>query len=508
MLNRVLIHNSFRNFLHFSNVCDILNLLSWRVTNMTCYEVKDMREKYNISQSKLAKIADVHPALISAWELNKKEPTEIEVEKIASAVNIAIQHISNDPHGFYKKRIQKNQNVPKTIPKTINSKKEYNDQLVKSNRTHKNAFGEELTQLYYLVQKEKTQNAPRGIALFSGCGGMSLGFEAAGVNLIGHVEIEETANIIYNANFPNSRLLGTDVINIDDENMNSWLNTFGEIDFIIGGPPCQGFSLAGKRNPNDERNKLYHHYAKIIAGIQPKVFVMENVRLLTSMKMDDNSLYIDNITSTFSELGYSVTKAEINACNYGVPQDRNRLILVGVKNNVNNREFIFPEKTHKEQQSQYDFFSASKNILTFRQATDDLEYLESGEKSTDPLHWSVTHPHHVIEWLKDVPEGRSAHENEDVSKRPLSGFNTTYKRLIMDEPSSTISTNFSMISGCRNVHPTATRSLTIREATRIQTFPDEFIFLGNWGGIRKAIGNAVPPLLAKAIGDAIMTQLF
>ena len=111
-------------------------------------------------------------------------------------------------------------------------------------------------------------------------------------------------------------------------------------------------------------------------------------------------------------------------------------------------------------------------------------------------------------WLKNVPEGHSAHENIDPALRPPSGFNTTYKRIRWDEPCSTISTNFSMISGCRNVHPSSTRSLTIREATRAQSFPDEFIFTGKWGDIRRAIGNAVPPILAACIAKALYQQFF
>lgn len=126
----------------------------------------------------------------------------------------------------------------------------------------------------------------------------------------------------------------------------------------------------------------------------------------------------------------------------------------------------------------------------------------------DPLHWAIVHPQHVIDWLVDVPEGKSAHENPDPNKRPPSGFNTTYKRNVWDEPCSTISTNFNMISGCRNVHPTNTRSLTIREATRAQSFPDEFVFCGKWGDVRTAIGNAVPPLMAYEIANEVIDQVF
>lgn len=154
-------------------------------------------------------------------------------------------------------------------------------------------------------------------------------------------------------------------------------------------------------------------------------------------------------------------------------------------------------------------FNMKKDFRTFRMATEGLEVLENGEASSnDPLHWAIVHPKHVIEWLIDVHEGQSAHENPNPDKRPPSGFNTTYKRNIWDEPCSTISTNFNMISGCRNVHPTSTRSLTIREATRIQSFPDEFVFCGKWGDIRKVIGNAVPPILAYEIAREVLNQVF
>src|SRR4051812_14910211 len=120
-------------------------------------------------------------------------------------------------------------------------------------------------------------------------------------------------------------------------------------------------------------------------------------------------------------------------------------------------------------------FSQLPPFRTFGDAVSDLAYLESGERSEDPLHEAVRHPQHVIDWLWDVPQGKSAHDNEDAAKRPPSGYNTTYKRQVWDEPASTVQTTFGMISGCRNVHPIATRSLTVREAARIQSFPDSYL---------------------------------
>jgi DNA (cytosine-5)-methyltransferase 1 len=154
-----------------------------------------------------------------------------------------------------------------------------------------------------------------------------------------------------------------------------------------------------------------------------------------------------------------------------------------------------------------DLFSSMQPHRTFGDACSDLPYLESGEGSEDKLHEAVKHPAHVIKWLWDVKEGFSAHDNEDESLRPPSGYNTTYKRQVWNEPASTVQTTFGMISGCRNVHPIATRSLTIREAARIQSFPDSYKFTGTRGTIRTGIGNAVPPLLSNAIANHVRELL-
>ena len=134
-----------------------------------------------------------------------------------------------------------------------------------------------------------------------------------------------------------------------------------------------------------------------------------------------------------------------------------------------------------------------------------MEYLESGERSkTDEYHRAVDHPEHVIRWLVDVPEGKSAHDNKDPILRPPSGYNTTYKRQVWSEPAGTVATTYGMISGCRNVHPIATRALTTREALRLQSFPNSFKLIGNDGQIRTVIGNAVPPLLAYELSKHII----
>lgn len=467
-------------------------------------ELKGKRKKYNISQTKLAEASGYSKASISSWELKKRVPSEYELSCLDAALSSIIRDIEEGVFDVRKKRITRSKTENRNLPTPLKSADDYRKWLLRRSVT-KTPYSKTLSDLYLRAQKQKDNYAPKAIALFSGCGGLSLGFAAEGFNMVGHVEIEESANKIYDINFPGSRLLGRDICDISDDDMRKWISEYGDIDVLVGGPPCQGFSLAGKRDPKDVRNQLYKYYVYIVSVLKPKVFVMENVRLLTSMKSPDGRLFIDCILESFSKEGYRVIRQEINACDYGVPQSRERVILIGIRNDLN-KEYVFPEGEYTDDY-QANLLFLPKKRLSFRDATGDLQPLESGENSLDPLHWSVFHPEHVIKWLKDVPEGHSAHENKDPTMRPPSGFNTTYKRIMWDEPCSTISTNFSMISGCRNVHPTATRALTIREAARAQSFPDEFVFIGKWGDIRKAIGNAVPPVLASVIAKSIFEQL-
>lgn len=469
-------------------------------------EIKNLRKKYGISQTKLSEYSGYSKQKVSAWELKKEIPTEEELFKLTETVNYLAEKITKGELNLTGHRNTKSHKEKSSAPKVIEDSVAYQKRT--ENMGYKSEYSQILSDLYRKAVSKETKTL-KGIGLFSGCGGLDLGFSAAGVDVVGHVEIWDAANKIYEQNFPESKLLGTDITDITDSDIKKWKKEFGEIDIIVGGPPCQGFSLAGKRDPEDARSQLYKQYVSIVDGIHPKVFVFENVAKLTSMKTKDGKLFINEIFSEFSKAGYSIVYKVLNACEYGVPQSRERVILVGVRTDLKkNFEFGRPQYGIVPEIGQISVFGEKKSPRTFKEATEDLQMLENGEISTnDPLHWAIVHPEHVIEWLKDVPEGKSAHDNPDPSKRPPSGFNTTYKRIEWNAPCSTISTNFSMISGCRNVHPTNTRSLTIREATRAQSFPDEFVFCGKWGDVRHAIGNAVPPLLAYEIAKEIIDQI-
>lgn len=477
---------------------------------MQYQDIKEKRLKYKISQTKLSEFSGYTKSKISCWELEKDIPTEMELDHLDNVLNDLIVQIKSGKLNLTSHRIINKERITSTSKsqRIIEDAVDYHKRI--SSLNYGSEYSKELSKLYSNSQIFKGENTLKGIGLFSGCGGLDLGFEAAGVNIVGHVEVWDAANKIYEQNFPNSELLKHDINDITDEDIKSWKKKFGHIDIIIGGPPCQGFSLAGKRDPEDIRNQLYKQYVRVVSGLHPTAFVFENVAKLTSMKNKDGSYFIDDILKEFSEVGYSLKYHVLNASDYGVPQSRERVILVGVRNDVG-KEFEFKPSPYGKGNcdGQFNLFAEKKKTRTFRDATKDLENLENGEvSSNDPLHWAIVHPQHVIDWLIDVPEGQSAHDNIDPSKRPPSGFNTTYKRIVWDEPCSTISTNFNMISGCRNVHPTSTRSLTIREATRAQSFPDEFVFCGKWGDIRKAIGNAVPPILANEIAKELLNQIF
>lgn len=454
--------------------------------------IVEERNKRNLSQYKFAKFMNIASATLSAWELEKVSQTKEEAQKIKKAFQL------------YDKELKAG-NLPKKrkISGTVQAKKVpalTEEDWKKIDLSYEKSY---LKDFSVVKAEEYSKGGPKAIALFAGCGGMSLGFKAAGFDVCGFVEIEESARKIYSANFPKSECLGTDICKITDEEIKTWQRKFGHISLLCGGPPCQGFSLAGKRDENDARNQLYRNYLNIAKILKPEVIVLENVRLLLSMKDTDGELISEKITKMFSDIGYESKFEVLQAEEYGVPQARQRVIFIGVRRDLRIKP-THPEATHSLEKK-----DGLKKALTFRDACRDLASLENGEScKKDPLHWAITHPDHVLKWLRATPEGKSAHDNKDINLRPPSGYNTTYKRISWDEPASTISTNFNMISGSRNVHPTNTRSYTIREAMRSQSFPDDFKVVGKWDNVRKAIGNAVPPLLAKKIAEHIMKSIF
>jgi DNA (cytosine-5)-methyltransferase 1 len=449
--------------------------------------LKEKRQEIGLSQAKLAELACVPQHLLSAFELDKSSLNNNYIGSIEEILKTISETKITE---IKKKRYQSH---------SFNGIAKDTTRVSQIKRTQVN---KDYLELLKQLEKNRRTKSKKGkvLSFFSGCGGFSLGFSWANFEVLGFLELKKEFRRIYQENFPSAVELGYDIQKITSQDIIEWKNKFGDIDVIIGGPPCQGFSLSGKRDKSDARNTLFKDYLKVIRALQPKIAVMENVRLLTSMKNEDGFLVLKNIYEEFEKSGYKVKHFEVNAKKFGVPQHRERVFFIAVREDLKLLP-TFPNETHGEFS---DLFSTVEPYRTFADACSDLEFLESGEKSeTDFLHEAVNHPDHVINWLWNVEQGKSAHENEDVNLRPPSGYNTTYKRQIWNEPASTVQTTFGMISGCRNVHPIATRSLTIREALRIQSFPDSYKFVGSLGDIRATIGNAVPPLLAYQIAKHI-----
>lgn len=275
------------------------------------------------------------------------------------------------------------------------------------------------------------------------------------------------------------------------------------VNMIIGGPPCQGFSLKGKQlGLDDPRNFLFLEYVKIVEELRPEVFVIENVKNIINAI---GGYFIEQIKSRFQNLGYIVNTGSINAKDFGIPQNRERAIIIGSLS----RSIPLPTGN-------------SNKLVTVRDAISDLAYLNSGEgedvseyahksqtKYQEMLrgkslynHRATAHSKHALEKLMMVPpEG-------DKSSIPIElhgkqKFATTWSRLKWDDISPTIDTRFDTPSNGRNSHPELHRAITPREAARIQSFDDDFIFTGPKTSVCRQIGNAVPPLMALAIGESI-----
>lgn len=325
---------------------------------------------------------------------------------------------------------------------------------------------------------------------------------------------------------------------IDDELIRRVNKLSGPFDIVVGGPPCQGFSSAGKRALDDGRNNLVLAFLRAIEITNPQIFVMENV---TGFKTFQNGKLHTEVVTFAKRLGYQVRSAIVLASLSGVPQRRKRFLLVGSKVG----RFKFPGELElpiddnlfdSNEFSLENFFiqkpDDGKEEWTFNDATSDLPSLKAGEKlekyksgpqndlqkyfregSETPLdHFAVGHRDYFIELLSYIPQGKSALDPE-VQKlipkrlRPTSGFKNSYQRIIGDAPSPTITRNFTTPSSANCIHPSQDRALSIREGARCQSFPDWFYFLGTTDEKRLQIGNAVPPLLGKAIGESILNSI-
>ena len=346
------------------------------------------------------------------------------------------------------------------------------------------------------------KNKLNAIDLFCGCGGLSYGFEKAGYNILLGIDNDSKALETFELNHYGAKSICGDITEVTYEEDIKPLIGDQKIDVIIGGPPCQGKSLSGPRKFDDPRNKLYLSYIRLVKEIQPKAFVIENVPGLVGLF---GGQIKDSIIEKFTEMGYQIQYKILCAADYGVPQNRKRVVFVGIKKG----EFVYPE--------------IHENKVSCSMALSDLPTLEDelGEEVLDYLmqpqneyqkimrknsevvknHIAANHSDRVKKIISLVPDGGNYKDlpDEYINSR---NFHVAWTRFASDKPAPTIDTGHR-----HHFHYKYNRVPTVRECARLQSFPDDFIFLGNKTQQFRQVGNAVPPLMAQCIAEQLKKAL-
>ena len=339
---------------------------------------------------------------------------------------------------------------------------------------------------------------PTFIDLFSGCGGMSLGFEMAGFKPILAIDHWGDALETYKTNNPGTPVLQADLLSLP---VSQIVDRVSRPTMIVGGPPCQGFSISGKRDPKDPRNILYQSFVNFVDAFKPKYFVMENVPNMASM---GGGAILNAAVEEFEELGYQVASRILLASDHGVPQNRRRLFVVGTRVNSN---FEFPEPT----------FGIERQRVSTADAISDLPETSLADGSPYPAppqsdfqklirrdsigvwnHQITQHAQKTVETISLVPDGgnyKDLPEHLQNTRR----VNIAWTRYSSQRPSHTIDTGHR-----HHFHYKFNRIPTVRESARLQSFPDSFKFVSSRTSQYKQVGNAVPPLLAKAVGQSLL----
>ncbi len=338
--------------------------------------------------------------------------------------------------------------------------------------------------------------------LFCGCGGLSCGFERAGYDILLGIDNDAKALETFERNHNGSKSICGDITEITYKKDIKPLINNKDIDVIIGGPPCQGMSLSGPRKLDDPRNKLYLSYIRLVEEIQPKAFVIENVPGLVALF---GGQIKDSIIEKFTEMGYNIKYKILCAADYGVPQNRKRVVFVGMKK----RGFTYPEPLSKK-------VTCSMALLDLPPLEHELG-VETAEYVTEPLndyqklmrekstvvknHIAAAHSKKVRTIISLVPDGGNYKDlpEEYIKSR---NFHVAWTRFASDKPAPTIDTGHR-----HHFHYKYNRVPTVRECARLQSFPDNFVFLGNKTQQFRQVGNAVPPLMAQVIAEQLKKEL-
>lgn len=346
--------------------------------------------------------------------------------------------------------------------------------------------------------------------LFCGCGGISEGYALAGFEIAGGIDFNEFATNTFKHNFKNAIVHNIDITEFPDHQISE---EYGDVDVIVGGPPCQGFSSANRwqKEMDDPRNKLFFEYIRFVQIIHPKVIMIENVRGLLTR---DNGYAIKRIEEILGSAEYNIKFRVLDASEYGVPQNRKRAIIVGISKDYKDVFFDFDKIENQERTTVEDaigelycFENSSAGVKTIETPADSKLRKYYRTRDNTIIDHDIVYPAQIVQKrISYVPQGGNW---KDVPSQlwPSNRQNrhsSAYKRLDPHTQSCTIDTGN---AHSNYFHPIYNRIPTIRESARLQSFPDSFEFQGPRGSKYRQIGNAVPPLLAKAIADAIMKIL-
>lgn len=418
--------------------------------------IEVMHKKGFSTQNELADYLDITKNQLSVMLNSKFNPIKSNVVKLCNALDVSVTEILS----LDDKQI----NFFETCNKNINNLK--NNEFIN-------------------ISNVKKKNTYTCVELFAGAGGLALGLENAGFSTVGLVELDKKACETLSINRPNWNVIQNDIITVAEEGIRKYIGNV-EVDLLSGGYPCQSFSYAGKRlGLNDVRGTMFYYYAKILEQLTPKMFLAENVKgLLTN----DNGRTLQTMIDVFTDLGYKVKYKLLNSWDYGVAQKRERLVIIGIRNDID-LEYKYPEKF------------AYKPTLR-----DALKNVPKSEGSKYPEKKKA-----VLDLVP--PGGCWINLPEDIAKEYMGksyfsggGKRGMARRISWDEPCLTLTCSPAQ-KQTERCHPEETRPFTVREYARIQSFPDNWKFPISLSSAYKQIGNAVPCKLAEAIGLSLIDLL-
>ncbi|WP_243103844.1 DNA (cytosine-5-)-methyltransferase [Clostridium sp. JN-1] len=423
-------------------------------------KVRYKMKKLNIkSQSQLAKMMGITKNELSLILSDKFDPIKKNVNLLCNTLDVNFNDIVN---------IQEEMDLGK---------------LFKDKYDRVNKIEELLDVQYNTIIPVRDYNV---LELFAGAGGLALGLEKAGFNAVGLVEIDKYCCNTLKDNRPNWNVIDEDIITVANNGIRNYIGD-AEVDLLSGGYPCQSFSYAGKKmGLDDTRGTMFYYYAEILKQVRPKMFLAENVKGLVS---HDDGKTLKTMLNVFGEIGYNVEYRVLNAVNYGVAQKRQRVVIIGVRNDLLNIKFKYPKP--------FDFIPTLKDALRNVPNSEGTQYPEKKKKVL-----SMVPPGG---YWRDLPDDIARNY---MGKSYFSGGGRTgmARRISWDEPCLTLTCSPAQ-KQTERCHPDEVRPFTVREYARIQSFPDTWNFSGSVGQKYKQIGNAVPVNFAKSIGLCIVNAL-